>query len=95
MARFTPHTDEDVREMLDAIGVETLDDLFADVSPKFEGELNLPPALSEYEALREQITRDALALRAYASRLLKQPEKRRLLRLASTKEEIISIFSEA
>ena len=37
--------------MLDAIGVETLDGLFADVSPKFEGELDLPPALSEYEAL--------------------------------------------
>ena len=26
MARFTPHTEEDVREMLDVIGVETLDD---------------------------------------------------------------------
>ncbi len=58
MARFTPHTEEDVREMLDAIGVSTLDDLFADVEPKIEGELGLPPALSEYEALREV---DALA----------------------------------
>ena len=53
MASLTPHPEEDVREMLDAIGVETLDDLFADVAPKFEGELNLPAALSEYEALRE------------------------------------------
>ncbi len=53
MARFTPHTEEDVREMLEAIGVETLDDLFADVSPKFEGELDLPPTLSEYEALSD------------------------------------------
>ena len=44
--------------MLGAIGVETLDDLFADVHPKYEGELELPPALSEYEALREV---DALA----------------------------------
>ena len=51
MARFTPHTEDDVREMLQAIGVETLDDLFADVSPKLEGELNLPPTLSEYEAI--------------------------------------------
>ena len=51
MARFTPHTDDDVREMLEAIGVESLDDLFADVSPKLEGELDLPPVLSEYEAL--------------------------------------------
>ena len=53
MARFTPHTEADISEMLEAIGVETLDDLFADVSPKFEGELDLPPALSEYEALKD------------------------------------------
>jgi len=53
VARFTPHTEDDVREMLEAIGVETLDDLFSDVSPKFEGELNLPPALSEFEALSD------------------------------------------
>ena len=39
--------------MLEAIGVETLDDLFADVSPKFDGELDLPPVLSEYEALSD------------------------------------------
>ncbi len=44
--------------MLGAIGVDTLDDLFADVHPRYEGELDLPPALSEYEALREV---DALA----------------------------------
>lgn len=53
MARFTPHTEEDIREMLDTIGVETLDDLFADVPTKFDGELDLPPALSEYEALTD------------------------------------------
>jgi glycine dehydrogenase subunit 1 len=53
VARFTPHTEADVQEMLEAIGVETLDDLFADVSPKYEGELDLPEVLSEYEALRE------------------------------------------
>jgi glycine dehydrogenase subunit 1 len=53
VARFTPHTEFDIREMLDAIRVETLDDLFADVEPKFEGELNLPLALSEYEALKD------------------------------------------
>lgn len=53
MARFTPHTEDDIREMLEAIGVETLDDLFADVSPEFEGELDLPPTLSEYETLSD------------------------------------------
>jgi glycine dehydrogenase subunit 1 len=58
VARFTPHTEADVQEMLEAIGVETLDDLFADVRPKYEGELDLLEALSEYEALGEV---DALA----------------------------------
>jgi glycine dehydrogenase subunit 1 len=53
VARFTPHTEADVKEMLEAIGVDTLDDLFADVSPKFEGKLDLPPALSEHEALAD------------------------------------------
>ena len=53
MARFTPHTEADIAEMLEAIGVDTIDDLFADVSPKFDGELDLPPALSEYEALED------------------------------------------
>lgn len=53
MARFTPHTEADVREMLEAIGAETIDELFADVSPKLEGELNFLPALSEWEALED------------------------------------------
>lgn len=53
MARFTPHTEADITEMLEAIGVETLDDLFADVSPKLEDPLDLPPVLSEYEALKD------------------------------------------
>ncbi len=53
MARFTPHTEADVKEMLEAIGVDTVDDLFADISPKLEEELDLPPALSEHEALAD------------------------------------------
>ncbi|MFL5991668.1 MAG: aminomethyl-transferring glycine dehydrogenase subunit GcvPA [Rubrobacteraceae bacterium] len=53
MARFTPHTEADVEEMLEVIGIESLDDLFADVSPKLEGELDLQPALSEHEALAD------------------------------------------
>lgn len=53
MARFTPHTTADIEEMLHAIGVESIDDLFSDVSPKLDGELDLPPTLSEYEALRD------------------------------------------
>ncbi len=39
--------------MLGAIGVDAVDDLFADVRPAYDGELELPPTLSEYEALGE------------------------------------------
>jgi glycine dehydrogenase subunit 1 len=53
VARFTPHTETDIQEMLEAIGLDSLDDLFADVSPKLKGELDLPPALSEHEALAD------------------------------------------
>jgi glycine dehydrogenase subunit 1 len=53
VARFTPHTEADVEEMLEAIGVDSLDDLFSDVSPKLTGELDLPPTLSEHEALAD------------------------------------------
>ncbi len=53
MARFTPHTDADIGEMLEAIGVESLDDLFADVSPRLKEELDLPPVVSEHEALAD------------------------------------------
>jgi glycine dehydrogenase subunit 1 len=53
VARFTPHTEADIGEMLEAIGVESLDDLFADVSPRLKEELDLPPAVSEHEALAD------------------------------------------
>jgi len=53
--RYLPHTDEDVRQMLETIGVASLDDLFTEV-PKdvqLDRPLDLPEALSETEVLRE------------------------------------------
>jgi len=51
---FIPHTDDDRREMLAAIGVESLDDLFADIPPELRcGELDIPLGKSEQEALGE------------------------------------------
>jgi glycine dehydrogenase subunit 1 len=52
MASYTSNTSEDVRKMLAAIGVESFEDLIADIPAelRIKGELNLPPALSEYEA---------------------------------------------
>ena len=48
---FLPNTDKDREEMLKTIGVESIDDLFSDIPPhlRFKGDLDIPPALSEYE----------------------------------------------
>ncbi len=46
-----PHTDEDIRKMLDKIGVETIDDLYSDVPSEviFKGEYDIPSSMSEIE----------------------------------------------
>ncbi|MEE8346390.1 MAG: aminomethyl-transferring glycine dehydrogenase subunit GcvPA [Dehalococcoidia bacterium] len=51
---YIPNTDDDRRAMLDAAGVATADDLFADIPPdlRIDG-LDLPQALSEQELVRE------------------------------------------
>lgn len=51
---YLPHTDNERREMLDAIGVTDLKDLFGDVPERLRfPDLELPPALSEPELARE------------------------------------------
>lgn len=49
--RYFPQTPEDVREMLERIGVESLDDLYSDVPSDFiyKGEYNLAPAMTEQQ----------------------------------------------
>lgn len=51
---YFPHTGEDIRRMLERIGVEGLDDLYSDVPQDFiyRGEYNLPDAMSEMEVRR-------------------------------------------
>ena len=48
---FIPHTDEDRRRMLDAIGVESVADLFRDIpeAVRFKRDLDLPKGMSEME----------------------------------------------
>jgi glycine dehydrogenase subunit 1 len=51
---YIPNTDEDRQRMLDAIGVASADDLFADIPPEFRIDgLDLPPPLSELDLSRE------------------------------------------
>ena len=61
---YFPHTEDDVRQMLDRIGVESLEDLYSDVPQDvvYREEYDLPDAMSEhevrqyFEALAEQNT---------------------------------------
>ena len=54
---YLSHTDEERREMLKAIGVKNIDELFADIPANLRApEINLPDALSEVE-LRRELTR--------------------------------------
>jgi len=48
---YVPHTPEDQRQMMETIGIRTVDELFADIPEKYKlkGLLDLPPALSELE----------------------------------------------
>ena len=49
--KFFPHTEKDIEQMLQRVGVKTLDDLYAEVpeSIRFKGDYDLPEAMSEIE----------------------------------------------
>lgn len=50
-SKYLPQTPDDIRLMLDAIGVNSVDDLYADIPGelKLKGDYNIPGALSETE----------------------------------------------
>ena len=52
--KFIPHTEADIRRMLDKIGVESIDDLYRDVPAEviFRGEYDIPSAMTEIELRR-------------------------------------------
>jgi glycine dehydrogenase subunit 1 len=53
--RFAPHTDDDVREMLGSIGLESLDGLFDQIPPpvRVDHPLDIPDGVSEMEILAD------------------------------------------
>jgi glycine dehydrogenase subunit 1 len=64
---FIPHTESDVRAMLDAIGARSIDDLFDEIPPELKTRTleGVPPGLNEMEISRimhERATRDRLTL---------------------------------
>ena len=55
---YTPHTDEDIREMLDTLGLQDIDDLFVSIPAKVRNgaNLDLPDSLAEEEVWRVMST---------------------------------------
>ena len=52
--KFIPHTEADIRHMLERIGLQSVDELYADVPAEviFNREYNIPSAMSEIELRR-------------------------------------------
>ena len=52
--RYLPHTKEDVREMLEAIGMKRVEDIFEAIPKKFRVSkpINIPQPLSETDLIR-------------------------------------------
>src|SRR5699024_11087586 len=53
--RYLPMTEQDQKEMLETIGVSSVDELFADIPERvrFQGEYNIKPAKTESALLKE------------------------------------------
>ena len=54
-AGFNVHTGADVRAMLDTMGLQSIEQLFADVPAgvRLQRDLQLPPVLNEWELARD------------------------------------------
>ena len=69
--RYLPMTDDDRKEMLEEIGVQTVDELFADIpeSVRFKGRLKLKEAKPETELYKElaNLARKNADVKSYTS----------------------------
>lgn len=67
---YFPHTEDDIKTMLERIGVGSLDDLYSDVPDKFiyRGEYDLPDAMSEQQvrSFFESLDKKDLHLKVFA-----------------------------
>lgn len=71
---YFPHTEDDIKSMLERIGVGSLDDLYSDVPDKFiyRGEYDLPDAMSEQQvrSFFESLDKKDLHLKVFAGAAL-------------------------
>ncbi|MCX7795835.1 MAG: aminomethyl-transferring glycine dehydrogenase subunit GcvPA [bacterium] len=67
---YIPHTKEDIRYMLDVLGLDSIDELFEDIpnSIKLNRELDIPDGITEVELTRN--LRDIASLNLIASKFL-------------------------
>ncbi|MBH0229850.1 aminomethyl-transferring glycine dehydrogenase subunit GcvPA [Halobacillus yeomjeoni] len=69
--RYLPMTDSDKKEMLDRIGVQTSEELFADIPEniRFKGELDIKPPRNEYQLTKEltQLADQNVTLKSHTS----------------------------
>lgn len=67
---YFPHTEDDIKSMLERIGVGSLDDLYSDIPDKFiyRGEYDLPDAMSEQQvrSFFESLDKKDLHLKVFA-----------------------------
>ena len=67
---YFPHTEDDIKSMLERIGVGSLDDLYSDVPDKliYRGEYDLPDAMSEQQvrSFFESLDKKDLHLKVFA-----------------------------
>lgn len=67
---YFPHTDDDIRQMLEKAGMKSLEDLYSDVPQNVihKGEYNLPQAMSEMEVRRyfEKLDSENVKLTVFA-----------------------------
>ena len=49
--KYFPHTDDDLQQMMQRVGISSLDDLYAEVPEaiRFRGDYDLPDEMSETE----------------------------------------------
>ncbi len=55
MATYIPNTPDEIQEMLKAIGVKTIEDLFAEIPPelRLQSDLDISAGISEIEMMRK------------------------------------------
>src|SRR5690554_3167820 len=55
MFKYFPHTEEDIKQMLEKVNLESIDDLFKDIPPKIikDAKYNLEDGIGEHQLIKE------------------------------------------